>query len=189
MCARICECAFYYYIKEGGRLLCSCILLYSVVRCFCARECMSECCYCRFFHLQWTIINLCYDKWNGMIVSHILYTHVHRLVWPDFFSDRRHHSHSILRIFFFHFKFRLLWCFSLYLSYFFSMIFAGNRTVKAQNFYKTDDECVIGQIYACNGISMLKLGKSRQRKANIAKHHLIWNLFWFFFIMIIEARK
>lgn len=106
-----------------------------------------------------------------------------------FFGSPSSFSFYFAYFFFFHFKFRLLWCFSLYLSYFFSMIFAGNRTVKAQNFYKTDDECVIGQIYACNGISMLKLGKSRQRKANIAKHHLIWNLFWFFFIMIIEARK
>lgn len=43
-------------------------------------------------------MNSRYDKWNGMNGSH---THAHFTdLWPDFLSDRCHHSHSILRMFY-----------------------------------------------------------------------------------------
>lgn len=134
--------------------------------------------------LQQTIINLCYDKWNGMIcIAYFIYTRAQTCVtWFLWDRHRRHHhSHSIFsRII--HIKFLCYVWFSLSLSltcwFVWFVCFFSYTILRWKSGQEWSEllklrahqcgECVNGQIYAFNGIFLSKLAKSRLRKANFA---------------------
>lgn len=106
-------------------------------------------------------MNSRYDKWNGMNGSH---THAHFTdLWPDFLSDRCHHSHSILRMFYLYIWFCV--CFFLFHCFSFYFLFVRSVLKEFEQVKNSrGNECVHGQNnFAYNGTTVRNIAKKNMR--------------------------